>query len=96
MKDQDITNEEILENAEADFDSFLARREFSNCEAVIDNLRDMKKFEKGIELAKRLAAAHMRVPESFREETVPELTEFNDALTGLRDALVDLKEDVIF
>lgn len=95
MKDQDTNNEAILENIEADFDSFLARQEFSNCEAVIDNLRDMKKFEKGIELAKRLAAARMRVPTDYGFQKKPAFQVYQETHAALAD-LVRGSDETIF
>lgn len=71
-EDTDVLNEQILEDLVADFDTFLYQRDFKNCDAVIDNLRDLGKYEKGIELAKRLTAAKMRLPDDYglQEETL--------------------------
>lgn len=89
MIDQDTTNELILEDLVADFDGFLKERRWDDCNAIIDNLGDMGEYTKGIELAKRLCAAKLRVPDGYGDE----LEDFNDALRGLKNALVVLKEE---
>lgn len=48
-----------------DFDGFLKERNWEGCNAVIDNLRDLGEYQKGIELAKRLTARKMTVPADY-------------------------------
>lgn len=68
MIDEKLHNETVLTDLEADFDGFLRKRDFRNCEAVIDNLRDMRQYTLGLLLARRLAAACMTVPDGYGEE----------------------------
>lgn len=67
MIDQDTTNETILESIEGDFDTFLGNRDWEGCNVVIDNLRDMGKYEKAKQLLVRLHARKMTVPADYGE-----------------------------
>lgn len=53
---------------EEDFYGFLEERDWDSCNAIIDNLRDLGEYSKGIELAKRLTARKMTVPADYGEE----------------------------
>lgn len=68
----DIVNEDILADLVADFDGFLKERNWEGCNAIVDNLRDLGEYSKGIELAKRLTARKMTVPADYGEEKVEE------------------------
>lgn len=89
----DLVNEDILADLVADFDGFLKERRFSECESIIDNLRDLKQFSKGIELMKRLTAARMRVPDGYGDENV----HFRDEDNPLNGVQVEgFEEDTVY
>lgn len=67
-QDVDIHNEQVIEDMVADFDIFLREQYWDGCNAIIDNLRDLGEYTKGIELAKRLTARKMTVPADYGEE----------------------------
>lgn len=88
-EDVDIHNEQVLEDLVTDFDSFLRKRNWDNCNAIIDNLRDMKQYELGIQLAKRLCAAKMTIPADYGEENVS----FREEDNPLKDTKVEGYEE---
>ena len=57
-----MTHEALdLENQEADFDSFLLAKDWSNCQAVVDNLFEMNFREEAAHLGRKLLVAKMSI-----------------------------------
>jgi type I site-specific restriction endonuclease len=56
---------------EGDFFGFLKEKDWDSCNAIIDNLRDMKEYEKGLEFCRSLCKARMmnnRLPSDYENE----------------------------
>lgn len=87
-------NTEILENIEADFQSFLDRGEYEDAEVAIDNLKELGKYEKAVELLQRLARARMRknmiLPADYGEDDERERKDFDEG------AEEEVTSDLIF
>ena len=70
--DQNLTNEDIIENLEADFDSFLARKDYDSARTVEDNVVSLGNFELAYKLCMKRCAAIMKdrmtLPAGYGEE----------------------------
>lgn len=58
-----LTNGEMqnLENAVADFDTFLAARDWKNCDVILDNLFELGYKKEAVTLGRQLLSAKMSI-----------------------------------
>lgn len=105
IKPMTYNNTDILEAAEGDFYGFLKEKDYDSCNLIIDNLFELKEFEKGLELCMKRCAAIMKdrmtVPAGYGEEKSPmetvvsQFNTINKALYGV-EPFKKSEEEVIY